>query len=89
MATASVFTELSDQVSHVTEEGDHFVFTLERCPLCWKRTSDRPVHYMMQGFLQEELRQISGGAEFTVELTTCIAAGDDIGRCVVYKQPIG
>jgi hypothetical protein len=87
-AMANIFTQFSDQISNVHEEGDKYVYTLERCPMCWNRKADRPVCYVGQGLLQEGLRWVSGGHEFKVDLQSCIACGDDMGRYVVYKEPI-
>ncbi len=88
-AMANILTQFSDQISNVNEEEDKFVYTLERCPMCWKRKADRPVCYAGQGLLQEGLRWVSGGHEFKVDMTTCIAKGDDMGRYVIFKEPIG
>lgn len=88
-AMANILTQFSDQISHVHEEDDKFTYTLERCPMCWKRTADRPVCYAGQGLLQEGLRWVSGGHEFKVDMATCIAKGDDMGRYVIFKEPIG
>jgi len=88
-AMANILTQFSDQISNVTEENDKFVYTLARCPMCWKRTADRPVCYLGQGLLQEGLRWVSGGHEFKVDMATCIAKGDDIVRYVIFKEPIG
>ncbi|MFN8375970.1 MAG: 4-vinyl reductase [Anaerolineae bacterium] len=88
-AMANIFSQFSDQISNVYEEGtDRIVYTMERCALCWKRKSDKPVCYMGQGLLQEGLRWVSGGHEFKVDMATCIAKGDDMGRYVIYKEPI-
>ena len=87
-AMANIFTQFSDQVSNVNEEGDKYIYTLERCPMCWNRKTDRPVCYVGQGLLQEGLRWVSGGHEFKVDMETCIAKGDDMGRYVIYKEPV-
>jgi predicted hydrocarbon binding protein len=87
-AMANIFTQFSDQVSNVHEETDKYVYTLERCPMCWNRKTDRPVCYVGQGLLQEGLRWVSGGHEFKVDLAACIAKGDDMGKYFVYKEPI-
>jgi predicted hydrocarbon binding protein len=88
-AMANIFTQFSDQISNVYEEGtDKIVYTMERCALCWGRKADVPVCHMGQGLLQEGLRWVSGGREFKVDMTTCIAKGDDMSRLVVYKEPI-
>jgi hypothetical protein len=86
-AMANIFTQFSDQISNVHDEGEKYTYTLERCPMCWNRKSDRPVCYVGQGLLQEGLRWVSGGHEFKVDLASCIACGDDMGRYVIYKEP--
>ena len=89
-AMANILTQFSDQISNVYEDGsDKYIYTLERCPMCWKRQADKPVCYAGQGLLQEGLRWVSGGHEFKVDMATCIGKGDDMGRYVIYKEPIG
>lgn len=88
-AMANILTQFSDQISNVYEEGEKYIYTMERCPMCWKRKADKPVCYAGQGLLQEGLRWVSGGHEFKVDMATCIAKGDDMGRYVIYKEPIG
>jgi hypothetical protein len=87
-AMANIFTQFSDQISNVHEEGDKYIYTLERCPMCWNRKADRPVCYVGQGLLQEGLRWVSGGHEFKVDMSTCIAKGDEMGRYVIHKEPL-
>lgn len=87
-AMAAIFSQFSDQISNVHDEGDHFIYTMEQCPLCHNRTSDKPVCYMGQGLLQEGLRWVSGGREFRVVMQSCKAAGDDMGRYIIYKEPL-
>lgn len=87
-AMAKIFNQFSDQISNVHEEEDHYVYTLERCPMCWNRKTDRPVCYGGLGILKEGLRWVSGGREFRVEMATCIAKGDDMGRYIIYKEPL-
>jgi len=87
-AVANIFTQFSDQISNVHDDGDKYIYTLERCPMCWNRKSDRAVCFVGQGLLQESLRWVSGGHEFKVDISTCIANGDDMGRYVIYKEPI-
>jgi predicted hydrocarbon binding protein len=87
-AMANIFTQFSDQISNVRDEGEKYIYTLERCPMCWNRKADRPVCYVGQGLLQEGLRWVSGGHEFKVDISTCIAKGDDMGRYVIFKEPV-
>jgi predicted hydrocarbon binding protein len=88
-AMANIFSQFSDQISNVYDEGsDRIIYTMERCALCWGRKTDKPVCYMAQGLLQEGLRWVSGGREFKVDMPTCIAKGDDMSRLTIYKEPI-
>ena len=88
-AMANIFSQFSDQVSNVYDEGsDKIIYTLERCPMCWEREADRPVCFVGQGLLQEGLRWVSGGNEFKVDMDACIAMGDEMGRYIIYKEPI-
>lgn len=88
-AMANIFNQFSDQISNVYEEGDDkYIYTIERDPVTWGRTSDHPCCYVAQGLLQEGLRWVSGGHEFKVEQTTCMSMGDDMTRFIIYKEPI-
>lgn len=88
-AMANIFMQFSDQISNVYDEGDKIIYTIERSPVCWKREADRPVCFVAVGLLQEGLRWVSGGQEFKVDETTCMAKGDDMCRFTIYKEPIG
>ncbi len=89
-ALANIFNNFSDQISNVHEEGDdRIIYTMERkCVLCFGRTTDKPVCYMGQGLLMEGLKWVSGGREFRVDMSTCIAKGDDMARFIIYKEPV-
>ena len=87
-AMAKIFTEKSDQISSVEELGDSYLYTIEQCPVCWGREEEGPVCFYMVGLLQECLHWVSGGKEFRVNESKCIASGDDICEFTIYKQPI-
>jgi predicted hydrocarbon binding protein len=87
-AMAKVFSQVSDQASRVEERDDDFVYIIDVCPVCWGK-SDNPICHAAVGLIQEGLRWVSGGKEFRVEETACIASGDDICEFLVYKDPIG
>jgi hypothetical protein len=87
-AMAKIFSTTSDQLSTVHEKGDHFVYTIHRCPVCWGRKVDRPACFMATGLLQEGLKWVSGGREFRVVQTTCHAAGDEVCDFNIYKEPV-
>jgi hypothetical protein len=88
-AVAKIFTQLSDQISTAEEKDDVFLYTIHRCPVCWGRTDlDKPVCFIATGLLQECLKWVSGGNEFRVNESKCIAMGDEVCEFVIQKQPL-
>jgi predicted hydrocarbon binding protein len=87
-AMAETFTKFSDQKSSVEEADDHFIYTIHQCPVCYGRKSDKPVCYGAIGILQEGERWVSGGKDFRVEETDCIATGHPACILLVYKEPL-
>jgi predicted hydrocarbon binding protein len=85
---ARVFTQFSDQISRVETFDDHFLYYIDRNPVCWGRTSDRPICFVAVGLLQEGLRWVSGGLEFRVEEIECKAAGGETCIFRIDKEPI-
>lgn len=85
---ARIFRMYSDQVSEVHDAGEYFIYTISRCPMCWGYRTDKVFCHLGQGLLQRGAEWISGGKTFNVEIETCIAKGDDIGRYRIYKEPI-
>jgi predicted hydrocarbon binding protein len=88
-AMAKIFSQVSDQLSTVQELEDVFVYTIHRCPVCWGRPpSDKPVCFIATGLLQEALKWVSGGGEFRVQETRCIAMGDSVCEYTIDKTPL-
>lgn len=88
-AMAEAFTKVTDQISRVEEDEEKFIYIIERCPVCWGRKTDKPVCFQAAGILQESLRWVSGGKDFRVEETLCIAKGDTTCTFIIDKEPIG
>ena len=87
-AMAETFNKFSDQRSEVSEEADYFIYSIPTCPVCWERTSDRPVCFAAVGILQEGLHWVSGGKNFRVEEVKCQAQGFESCIIHVYKEPL-
>jgi predicted hydrocarbon binding protein len=88
-AMAKIFSQISDQYSTVAEHETEFVYTIHRCPVCWGRnSSDKPVCFVAVGLLQEGLKWVSGGNEFRVNESRCVAMGDPVCDIVIQKHPI-
>lgn len=88
-AMARIFSQVSDQHSTVEEREHEFIYTIHRCPVCWGRSdSDKPVCFIAVGLLQEGLKWVSGGNEFRVNESRCVAMGDEICEFVIQKTPL-
>jgi len=88
-AMARIFSQVSDQVTSVQETETEFVYTIHRCPVCWGRSElEKPVCYIAVGLLQEGLKWLSGGSEFRVNETKCIAMGGEVCEFIIQKTPI-
>jgi predicted hydrocarbon binding protein len=88
-AMAKIFTQMSDQITTVREREDAFVYTIHRCPVCWGRKNvDKPVCFIALGLLQEGLKWVSGGSDFRVNESKCIAMGDDVCEFIIFKTPM-
>ena len=88
-AMARIFSQVSDQHSTVTESETDFIYTIHRCPVCWGRSNlDKPVCYIAVGLLQEGLKWLSGGNEFRVNETKCVAMGESVCEFLIQKTPI-
>ncbi len=86
---AKIFTQVSDQHSTVEEHENEFVYTIHKCPVCWGRSGvDKPACFIAVGLLQEGLKWVSGGNEFRVNESKCVAMGDKICEFIIQKEPI-
>ncbi len=88
-AVAKIFSQMSDQISTSEELDNEFVYTIHRCPVCWGRNGeDKPVCFIAAGLLQACLVWVSGGKEFRVNESNCVAMGDETCQFVIQKTPI-
>jgi predicted hydrocarbon binding protein len=87
-AMAAAFSSTSDQISYVNEKDDHYLYVIERCPVCWGRHSDSPICHAAMGIIQEGLSWGTGGKTFKTAEVTCIARGDPSCNFTISKKPI-
>jgi len=87
-AMAKIFSQMSDQITSVEEREDVFIYTIHRCPVCWGRSGlTKPVCFIAVGLLQEGLKWVSGGNEFRVNESKCVAMGNEVCEFIIYKTP--
>lgn len=88
-AMAKIFSQISDQYSTVQEREHDFIYTIHRCPQCWSRSGlDKPVCFIGAGLLHQGLVWVSGGSEFRVNESRCMAMGDTVCEYTIQKTPI-
>jgi predicted hydrocarbon binding protein len=87
-AMAKAFSTTSDQISYVVEEDDHFLYVIERCPVCWARHADSPICNAAMGIILEGLNWGTGGLRFKTAEVSCIARGDPACNFTISKEPI-
>ena len=85
---AETFNKFSDQRVRLGEDADHYLWIIERCPICWQRTSETPCCHLAIGLLEQALDWVSRGRRFKVEQISCIATGDETCTMAITKQPI-
>lgn len=86
---AQIFSHISDQTSHIEDQGTMLTFIANPSPFAWGRFSNEPVCHVLTGIIQASLRHVTGGYEFVVYETACRAAGAN--QCVfrINKKPVG
>jgi V4R domain len=84
---AEAFNRFSDQRVRLEEDEKHIYWHIERCPVCWGRTTAEPVCHLAVGILEEALYWVSCGRQFSVAETRCIARGDPTCTIQIEKQP--
>ncbi len=85
---AETFNKFSDQVVRLSEDADSFIWVNERCPVCWQRHAAEPCCHLAVGILQEAAYWVSGGKNFQVEETRCIAKGDPMCMFNISRRPL-
>lgn len=85
---ANSLNRYTDQTARLEEDPDHFRLHIDRCPACWGRKTDSPCCNLTVGILQEALFWVSGGKNFVVEETSCIAMGDPTCTVTIARHPL-
>ena len=85
---AQTFNRFSDQRVRLGEDERGYLWIIERCPICWQRTSPTPCCHLAVGLLEQALDWVSQGKRFRVREVTCIATGDETCTIVISKKPI-
>ena len=82
------FSKFSDQHTTVEDMGDHFIYTIHKCPVCWGRNSSHPICYSAYAIIEAGLEWVSGGQLFQIEETACLATGGEACIFRIGKEPI-
>ncbi|OJX38338.1 MAG: hypothetical protein BGO78_10060 [Chloroflexi bacterium 44-23] len=85
---AKNYSETSDRIVRIKDQGDHYLYINERCPVCWGRRATQLDCHITLGFLLEATGFISNGARFDIRQISSIGMGDASCDFVVPKRPI-
>lgn len=85
---AMVFNRFTDQVVTLGEDSVNYLWTIERCPVCWKRHAEAPCCHLAVGILEESLSWATGGKEFDVREKSCVACGGEACVITIGKRPL-
>jgi len=78
----------SDVQVRVEEKDGKLFCHIERCPLCFKRTSESPACHLVVGLLQESVGWLGGGNMFNIKEIQCIARGEPACIFEIDLNPI-
>ncbi len=88
IALARIFTQISDQHTTVEEGEIQYRYIVHRCPQCWERKGiNNSICSYGIGLLEEGLKWISGGFEYRICETKCMAKGDEVCEYSIDKNP--
>lgn len=85
---AETFNKFTDQQVRLGEDERGYLWMIDRCPVCWQRSSNTPCCHLAVGLLEQSMNWVSRGRRFHVEEVSCIACGDDTCTIVISKKPI-
>ncbi|MBK6328746.1 MAG: 4-vinyl reductase [Chloroflexi bacterium] len=85
---AQTFNKFSDQQVRLGEDQRGYLWIIERCPICWQRSSSQPCCHLAVGLLEQSLDWVSRGRRFRVEEVSCVAKGDATCTILISKKPI-
>lgn len=85
---AMVFNRFTDQVVRLGDDSQGYLWIIDRCPVCWGRTTDYPCCDLAVGILEEAIIWATGGRVFEVEQISCVAMGHEDCTIRIGKRPI-
>src|SRR5574341_748494 len=62
-----------DQLAELQDEPAHWVWSFQRCPYCWERSSREPMFFVVVGMLRHIMEWVSEGRQYDVAERYCKA----------------
>jgi predicted hydrocarbon binding protein len=82
------FSQSTKNTPTIREEGDHFVYSIEYCPVCWGRKTQEPSCHILSGLLKGALRWVTLGNDFHVMQSAAHSCGDATCDFIIPITPI-
>lgn len=73
---------------NLTEADDHFIWSSPDCPCCVGKQANMPICWIWEAGFLEGASFVSGGKNFRVEQTHCIAKGDAECTWIIEKKSL-
>lgn len=88
-STALLMSQMSNQVTYLSQSPEVFLWVIKQCPFCWERRNlEKPACSYLTGQLQALTAWFTGGHEFRIHESKCVAMGDDVCEFTIFKLPI-
>src|SRR6185436_2136809 len=84
--SAKIGEDLLHAPHHAYDTAEGYFVEISRCPYCAESQTDQAICYFPIGFYGEAMRWATG-ANYTVEETECIAAGGQVCRFQIGREP--
>ena len=78
---------LALNASRLIEQPGTFQFVVAHSPFAHRISAERPVCHLLVGVLQEALRWVSNGRDYSVRETHCVATGSENCIFVINRHP--
>ena len=83
LATANVVNSVLDMLVTVHTTEQFIKISVQRCPVCWGRTSEKPDCHLLVGLLEAAAHHYSGNELLRVSEEICMASGGDQCQFVI------
>lgn len=83
------FSQSTKNIPAIREEGDHFIYSVSQCPICWGRTTKEPSCHILSGLLKGALKWVTLGGDYSVTQSSAHSCGNPTCDFIIPIAPVG